>query len=94
MDAYDTVYLGYPIWYGDMPMAVYTFLESYDWNGKTIIPFSTHAGSGLAGTESRIASACSGAELRDGFTISGQTAQNDRDTTRRSVLEWLDSIES
>ena len=92
MDAYDTVYLGYPIWYGDMPMAVYTFLESYDWNGKTVIPFSTHAGSGLAGTEGKIASACSDAEFLDGFTISGQTAQNDRDAARRDVLEWLDRI--
>ena len=48
---YDVIFLGYPIWYGDMPMAVYTFLESCDWNGKTIIPFSTHAGSGLSSTE-------------------------------------------
>ena len=92
MDAYDTVYLGYPIWWGDMPMAVYTFLESYDWSGKTIIPFSTHAGSGLSSTEARIASACSGAELLSGFTISGQTAQNDRETTQRAVQEWLDSM--
>ena len=92
MDDYDTIYLGYPIWWGNMPMAVYTFLESYDWNGKTIIPFSTHAGSGLSGTEAHIASACPGAELRSGFTISGQTAQNDRETTERAVLEWLDSM--
>lgn len=93
MDSYDTVFLGYPIWYGDMPMAVYTFLESYDWSGKTIIPFSTHAGSGLGGTESRIASACPNAELLSGFTISGQTAQNDREAANRAVSEWLDTIE-
>ncbi len=94
MDAYDTVYLGYPIWYGDMPMAVYTFLESYDWNGKTIIPFSTHAGSGLGSSEAHIASACSDAQIRDGFTISGTTAQNDRDAARRAVREWLGTPEA
>lgn len=91
MDDYDTIYLGYPIWWGDMPMAVYTFLESHDWSGKTIIPFSTHAGSGLSGTEARIVSACPGAKLRSGFTIAGQTAQNDREATRQAVLEWLET---
>ena len=91
IDDYDTVYLGYPIWYGDMPMAVYTFLESLDWSGKIIIPFSTHAGSGLSGTQAHIASACPGAELGSGFTIPGQTAQNNRETTRRAVLEWLET---
>ena len=50
LDSYDTIYLGYPIWWGDMPMAVYTFLESNDFAGKTIISFCTHAGSGLSGT--------------------------------------------
>ena len=50
MEQYDTVYLGYPIWWGELPMAVYTFLESYDFSGKTIVPFCTHEGSGLAGT--------------------------------------------
>ena len=72
-----------------MPMVVYTFLESYDWSGKTIIPFSTHEGSWLSGTENRIASTCSGAELRSGFTISGRSAQNDQEATRRAVTEWL-----
>ena len=93
MGDYDTIYLGYPIWYGDMPMAVYTFLESYDWSGKTVIPFSTHAGSGLSNTEAHIASACPGAELCSGFTISGQTAQNDREATRQAVLGWLGNAE-
>src|SRR5208337_4215985 len=47
MDSYDVIYLGYPIWYGTMPMAVFAFLESYDFSGKTIIPYCTHEGSGL-----------------------------------------------
>ena len=52
---YDTVFLGYPIWWSDLPMAVYTFLENNDFNGKTIIPFCTSAGSYMTGKESRIA---------------------------------------
>lgn len=55
MDSYDTVFIGYPIWWGDMPAIVYHFLESYDLSGKTIVPFCTHGGSGLSGTESTIA---------------------------------------
>ncbi len=88
-DDYDVIYLGYPIWYGDMPMAVYTFLESYDFAGKTIIPFCTHAGSGLAGTVSSIQSACSGVAVLDGLAIAGTTAQNDRETAQKLVSEFL-----
>ena len=55
-DDYDTVFIGYPIWWGDMPMPVYTFIEKHDWQGKTIIPFCTHEGSGLYGTENKLKS--------------------------------------
>ena len=51
LDAYDEIYLGYPNYWGTMPMAVYTFLENYDLSGKTIHPFCTHEGSGLSRTE-------------------------------------------
>lgn len=51
IDDYDEIYLGYPNYWGDMPMAVYTFLENYDWSGKTIHPFCTHEGSGLSSTK-------------------------------------------
>ena len=54
MEDYDVIFLGYPIWWSDMPMAVYTFLESYDFSGKTIIPFCTHEGSGLSSTDIEI----------------------------------------
>ncbi len=86
---YDVIYLGYPIWYGDMPMAVYTFLESYDFTGKTIIPFCTHGGSGLADTVNSIQTACSDASVLDGLAISGTTAQNDREAARSQVEEFL-----
>ena len=89
LEDYDVIYLGYPIWYGDMPMAVYTFLESYNFAGKTIIPFCTHAGSGLAGTVSSIQDACSGAAVLDGLAIAGTTAQNDPEDARDAVHTWL-----
>lgn len=88
---YDTIFIGYPIWWGDMPMIVYNFVESYDFEGKTVIPFCTHGGSGLAGTESTIAE-ITGVLMLDGFAISGETAQNDRDRSRNEVNEWLNEI--
>lgn len=88
MDDYDTIFIGYPNWWGDMPMIVYNFLESYDLSGKTIVPFCTHGGSGLSNTESTIADITSGT-MKDGFAIPGTTAQNDRDTARSQVTEWL-----
>ena len=51
---YDTIYVGYPIWWSDMPQIMYTFFDTYDLKGKNIIPFCTHAGSGLSGTVGRI----------------------------------------
>ncbi|WP_455617958.1 flavodoxin [Eisenbergiella sp.] len=88
-DDYDVVFLGYPNWWGDMPMAVYTFLESYDFAGKTIVPFATHEGSGLASTENSIAAACSGAEVLDGLAVRGSVAQNSREEARGAVVNWL-----
>ncbi len=88
MDDYDTVILGYPNWWGDMPMIVYNFLESYDFSEKTVIPFCTHGGSGLSGTESTIED-ITGAEMMDGFDIAGATAQNRRDKANEAVSEWL-----
>lgn len=86
---YDVIFLGYPNWWGDMPMAVYTFLESYDFSGKTIIPFCTHAGSGLASTKESIVDTCSSAEVLDGFSIAGTTAQNSQEKARTAVTEFL-----
>ena len=71
LEDYDEIYLGYPNYWGDMPMAVYTFLENFDWNGKVIHPFCTHEGSGLSGTEGRIRNACKGATVTSGLAIQG-----------------------
>lgn len=71
LDGYDEIYLGYPNYWGDMPMAVYTFLEALDWNGKIIHPFCTHEGSGLSGTERKILQTCKGASVSKGLAIQG-----------------------
>lgn len=89
MADYDTVFVGFPNWWGDMPMIVYNFLESYDFRGKTIVPFCTHGGSGLSGTEGTIAGMYPDATMIDGFAISGTTAQNDREQSREEVTAWL-----
>ena len=91
MEQYDIVFLGYPIWWGDMPMAVYTFMESYDWSGKVVIPFCTHEGSGLSGTDSSIASV-TGAQVLTAIDMRGSTAQKLNDDTKQTVRIWLDDL--
>ena len=76
LDSYDEIYLGYPNYWGDMPMAVYTFLEKFDWNGKTIHPFCTHEGSGLSGTEGKIKNTCKGATVTEGLAVQGGSASH------------------
>lgn len=72
-----------------MPMIVYHFLESYDLSGKTIVPFCTHGGSGLSRTEETIANMYPDALMADGFAISGERAQNERDEALQEVTDWL-----
>lgn len=71
MDDYDTIYLGYPNWWGTFPMAVFTFLESYNFNGKTITPFCTHEGSGSGNSVLDIKNCCFGANVLNGIAIRG-----------------------
>ena len=86
MDAYDTIFLGYPNWWGDMPMILYTFLEEYDLSGKTIVPFNTHGGSGFSNTIATIAELQPDANvLEDGFTIS----RNNVAGAEGDVVAWL-----
>lgn len=74
-----------------MPMAMYSFLESYDWDGKTIIPFNTHEGSGQANTVTTIKGICEGAEVMSGFSVRGSVAQNEGESARTIVQNWLDN---
>ena len=88
---YDTIFIGYPNWWSDMPMPVYTFLKSYDFSNKNIAPFCTHEGSGIGRTPSYIQNVTKG-NLLNGFDIYGHTAQNDKAETDRKVMEWLKDI--
>lgn len=85
LDGYDEIYLGYPNYWGDLPMAVYTFLEAFDWTGKTIHPFCTHEGSGLSGTGRKIAAVCKGARVTPGLAIRG----SDVDAAAGTVRAWV-----
>lgn len=89
---YDVVFIGYPNWWGDMPMAVYTFIEKHNWQGKTVIPFCTHEGSGLSSTEKKLGKACAGSILLKGIAIQGSTAQKSKDRTKQVVKGWLDDL--
>ena len=88
IDQYDTIFLGYPNWWGDMPMPLYTFLNEYDLSGKTIAPFITHGGSGLSGTPDKIKKEEPNATITDGLAISGSSAKNSQST----VKNWLSKI--
>ncbi|MBQ8481186.1 MAG: NAD(P)H-dependent oxidoreductase [Alphaproteobacteria bacterium] len=88
---YDVVFIGSPNWWADMPMALYTFMESHDWNGKTVVPFVTHEGSGLSSIPSKIKSV-TGAEVLDGLAIYGHIAQNEREQAKVDVKNWLEKL--
>ena len=82
---YDTIYFGYPIWWGDIPMPLYTFVEAHDWSGKTIIPFCTHEGSGAGRTDRTLKATMKGAKVRSVTAVRGSTAQNDRAGSERAL---------
>lgn len=82
---YDTIFVGYPIWWYQMPMVMETFFETYDLSGKTIIPFNTHAGSSDGGTYDDIAKLEPNATVKEGLPVSGESA----DDAKESVKEWL-----
>lgn len=88
LDSSDTVFLGYPIWCGDMPMPVYAFLESRDWSGKTIYPFCTHGSSGLGRTPERIA-AITKTTVKPGLAVMGTDAQNNASKAAEAVSGWI-----
>ncbi len=92
VEDYDVIFIGYPNWWSDMPMPVYTFLEKHDWNGKIVVPFCTHEGSGLAGTERYVANACKGATVVKGLAVRGETAQNNREQALATVAAWIEEL--
>ena len=91
-DQYDTVFIGYPIWWGEIPNIVYTFMDSYDFTGKTVIPFNTHEGSGQSHTQRDIEVLLTNATVLKGLAIRGSKAQNDPDGTKADVTAWLKDL--
>ena len=89
MEQYDTVILGYPNWWGDLPMPVYTFLEGYDFSGKTIIPFVTHGGSGFSDTRNTISGLQPGADISEN-TLS--LSRNDVAESEAEIRQWAESL--
>ena len=88
LDAYDEIYLGYPNYWGTMPMAVYTFLEHYDFTGKTIHPFCTHEGSGLSHTVQDIQKAAPQARVTKGLAIYGSSV----DGAKAALENWIQEV--
>ena len=86
MEQYDTVFIGYPIWWGEAPRIASTFMESYDFSGKTIVPFCTSGGSGIGSSASNLESFTSGATWLDGRRLNGSDSQD-------TVMEWVNSLD-
>lgn len=87
-DDYDVIFVGYPIWWYQMPMAMYSFFNKFNCNEKTLIPFSTHGGSGWSGTLEDIRGLVPNATMINGYSIS----RNNTATSRSSILNWLQEI--
>ena len=86
---YDTIILGYPNWWGTMPMAVFTFLEKHDLSGKVILPFCTHEGSGLGRSVKDLKKALPQADVRRGLAIKGSRVYKKEPSISREVESWL-----
>jgi len=87
-DSYDTVFVGYPNWWGDMPMILYTFFDTYDFSGKTIITFNTHGGSGFSSTNQTITELEPNAAVTRGLSIS----RNDIENAESDIVDWLKGL--
>lgn len=84
LDGYDTIFVGYPSWWGTCPMAVFSFLERYDLSGKRIIPFCSNEGSGMGQSERDLAQSCKGAKVLPGLSIRGSETER----LERRIAEW------
>ena len=91
LSQYTTIFVGAPVWWGDWPMIMYTFFENNAdaLAGKTLIPFSTHEGSGLSGFDRKLSSACPNSTIGEGLALRGNECQNKQDSVRSTVNDWL-----
>ena len=87
IDAYDTIILAYPNYWGPMPMAVFTFLEAFDFSGKTILPLCTNEGSGMGASVRDIRQVCRGVKVQDGLAIRGSAVAD----SKPQIEQWLRS---
>ena len=85
IDGYDIIYLGYPNYWSTMPMAVFTFLEHFDFSGKIIKPFCTHEGSGMGKSVSDIKNLCPGAKVEKGLAIHGSNVSR----AKKDIESWV-----
>lgn len=94
VEDYDVIFLGYPNWWGEMPMCVYTFLDKHNWSGKTVIPFITHEGSGMGGTDRKIASYLPDADVLTGkgLAVQGRIAQENHSASQKMVNDWISKL--
>lgn len=86
MEQYDIVFIGYPIWWGEAPRIVSTFVESYDFSGKTVVPFCTSGGSGVGSSASGLEQLTGGARWLEGHRLSGSESQE-------TVMEWVNGLD-
>lgn len=93
MNAYDTVFIGFPNWWGTLPMAFFSFLEQYPLAGKTVIPFCTHEGSGFGRSLEDIRARCGNARILDGLALRGGGVERvANDSVRKEIAQWLDGL--
>ena len=92
MSGYDTIFIGAPVWWGDWPMIMYTVFENTPLSGKTLVPFSTHTGSGLSGFDRSLAAAYTDCTVAKGLAVSGTDTQNNPDKVQTSVANWLNEL--
>lgn len=85
MEQYTTVFIGYPIWWGEAPRIISTFVESYDFSGKTIVPFCTSGGSGIGSSAANLEQLTSDAQWLSGKRLNGSDSQD-------TVMEWVNSL--
>lgn len=88
IEEYDNIFVGYPNWWGTMPMCIFTVLEKLNLSGKNIIPFCTNEGSGMGSSESDLRKICKGAEFKKGISIHGAESEN----SESNVEVWLKKV--
>lgn len=87
-DSYDVVFVGYPDWWSDAPMLIYSFLEAYDWEGKTLVPFCTSGGSGFGGSLDKLPDSAPSANILEGLHVSGSRV----DGSSEEIAAWIGGL--